>query len=426
MINNTINIKETLDKLFSLQKFGIKLGLENIIKFLEYLGNPQHNIVTIHIAGSNGKGSVASFIASVFTEADFNTGLYTSPHFVNFNERIRINGIEIDDEYISSFYLKHENYINEFKLTFFEVTTALAFQYFSDKKVDYAIIETGLGGRLDATNVLNPIAVVITSISLEHTNILGKDIESIASEKAAIIKKDCKVFTGILPSEAEKVIMDKCREMNCSLYRIEDYTVYKNNKLSFYSEEIEIKNIETPLKGIFQKYNAALAALTLSKISLFDNQYIIQGGINNVIKNSGLQGRYEVHKENPYIVFDSAHNTDGIKKFINSYFEESAKFKKKTVLFGAMNDKSVEEIIILLNDFFDEIVFTDIDYERCFRKEELLGIAKKLKIEAKLTNDAAEFLFNFYNKSSDESLVILGSMYILGELKRRILEKNQN
>lgn len=423
MTNNTISIKNTLDKLFSLHIFGVKLGLENIIKFLDHIGNPQNNLQTIHIAGSNGKGSVASFIASVFTEADYKTGLYTSPHFVKFNERIRINGIEIEDEYISSFYDKHELFINENKLTFFEVTTAMAFQYFYDQKVDYAIIEAGLGGRLDATNVLNPIAVVFTSISLEHTNILGKTIEEITKEKAEIIKKECKVFTGILPSNAELIIIDKCREMNCSLYRVEDYTVYKNQNLSFYSEEIEIKNIETPLKGIFQKYNAALAALTLSKISLFDNQYIIQKGIKNVIQNTGLQGRYEIHRKEPYIVFDSAHNPEGIKNFINSYLEEAGKYSKKTVLFGAMNDKAVEEMIIILNDFFDEIVFTDINYERCMKKEELIKISEKNNIKATVTENPNEFLNNFYNKSSDESLVILGSMYILGEIKRQILEK---
>ena len=201
-----MNIEKTLAKLYNLQIFGMKFGLENIRKFLQVLGNPQNNLKCFHIAGSNGKGSTASFIASILQTAGFKTGLYTSPHFVRFNERIRINGEEIDDEYIASFYDKHELFINENKLTFFEVTTALAFTYFSEKKVNYAVIETGLGGRLDATNVLKPLAVVLTSISLEHTQHLGNTIEKIATEKAAIIKPKTKVFLGILPGKADEII----------------------------------------------------------------------------------------------------------------------------------------------------------------------------------------------------------------------------
>ncbi|MDP3683322.1 MAG: Mur ligase family protein, partial [Ignavibacteria bacterium] len=200
-----MNIESTLEKLYALQMFGMKLGLQNIRKFLQLLGNPQNNLKCFHVAGSNGKGSTASFIASILQTAGFKTGLYTSPHFVKFNERIRINGIEIEDEFIASFYNDHEQFINENKLTFFEVTTALAFTYFSEKKVKYAVIETGLGGRLDATNVLKPLAVVLTSISLEHTQYLGNTIEEIATEKAAIIKPKSKVFLGLLPEKADEI-----------------------------------------------------------------------------------------------------------------------------------------------------------------------------------------------------------------------------
>ncbi len=168
-----MDIETSLKKLFSLHTFGIKLGLDNITGFLDHLDNPQRELKTIHIAGSNGKGSTASFIASILQEFGFEVGLYTSPHFVRFNERVVINGKQIEDEYISSFISDNENYIDEHELTFFEVTTAMAFQYFREMKTNYCVIETGLGGRLDATNVLNPLAVVITTISLEHTNVLG-------------------------------------------------------------------------------------------------------------------------------------------------------------------------------------------------------------------------------------------------------------
>ncbi|HSL89158.1 MAG TPA: hypothetical protein VK870_07645, partial [Ignavibacteriaceae bacterium] len=167
------DFQQTLDKLFALHTFGVKLGLDNIKSFMNYLGDPQLKLKTIHIAGSNGKGSTAAFISSILQECKYTVGLYTSPHFAKFNERITINRDQISDEYVVDFINKHQKFIDENQLTFFEVTTAMAFQYFFDSNVDFAVIETGLGGRLDATNVLNPLSCVITSISLEHTNVLG-------------------------------------------------------------------------------------------------------------------------------------------------------------------------------------------------------------------------------------------------------------
>lgn len=192
MPDNEIN--KALDRLYSLQKFGMKLGLDNITSLLEYLGNPQKNFKSFHVAGTNGKGSTTSFMASILMEAGYRTGLYTSPHFIRFNERVRVNGVEIPDQYIVEFISGINGFIVIHKPTFFEVTTALAFKYFSDEKVEYAAIETGLGGRLDATNVLAPLASVITSISLEHTEILGDTLEKIAFEKGGIIKRGGKVF----------------------------------------------------------------------------------------------------------------------------------------------------------------------------------------------------------------------------------------
>ena len=204
-----MDVETSLQKLFSLHTFGIKLGLENTINFLAHLGNPQKQLKTIHVAGSNGKGSTSSFIASILQETEYKTGLYTSPHFVKFNERIVINGRQIDDEYIAGFVSENEKYIDDNQLTFFEVTTAMAFKYFLEEETDICVIETGLGGRLDATNVLNSLAVVITTISLEHTNVLGNTLSEIATEKSAIIKNGVNVFTGKLKDEAFEVINQK-------------------------------------------------------------------------------------------------------------------------------------------------------------------------------------------------------------------------
>jgi dihydrofolate synthase / folylpolyglutamate synthase len=255
-----MDLETSLKKLFSLHTYGIKLGLDNTIGFLNYLGNPQKELKTIHIAGSNGKGSTASFISSILQEFGFRIGLYTSPHFVKFNERVVINGKQIDDEYISTFISKNENFIDDHQLTFFEVTTALAFQYFKDMKTDYCVIETGLGGRLDATNVLNPLAVVITTISLEHTNVLGDTIEQIAAEKAAIIKNDSKVFIGMLNINASEIVIKKCKETKCEYYLLKDFISDDASEVNIFPDNRFLR-LNPPLKGKHQRYNAALAAL---------------------------------------------------------------------------------------------------------------------------------------------------------------------
>ncbi len=319
-----MDLEESLQKLFSLHTFGIKLGLENTLLFLENIGNPQKSLKTIHVAGSNGKGSTASFIASILMEAGYKIGLYTSPHFVRFNERIVINNYQIEDEFVADFINRNEKFIDEHELTFFEVTTAMAFEYFKKNNTDYCVIETGLGGRLDATNVLNPVAVVITSISLEHTNVLGNEISQIASEKAAIIKKGAKVFTGKLRSDAEIVVKKRCLELNCELFRLDDYINERHNSVELYTDEIEIDDFTIPLKGQYQKYNAALAGLVISKTFSVDNSKLIRDGIKNVLLNTNLQGRYEYLRKEPDIILDSAHNTDGVKNFL-------IEFKKRKI-----------------------------------------------------------------------------------------------
>jgi dihydrofolate synthase/folylpolyglutamate synthase len=245
-----MDVDSSLKKLFSLHNFGIKLGLDNTINFLNHLGNPQKVLKTIHVAGSNGKGSTASFIASVLQEFEYKTGLYTSPHFINFNERVQINGVKIGDDYIADFVTEHENYINKNELTFFEVTTALAFKYFLECGTDYCVIETGLGGRLDATNVLKPLSEVITTISLEHTNVLGNTLKQIAFEKAAIIKPNSKVFTGYLEPEAVLVIEEICKQSNSDLFQLKNFFT-DGSSLKIESNEIHFQNIELPL---FSKY----------------------------------------------------------------------------------------------------------------------------------------------------------------------------
>ena len=416
-----MDLESSLKKLYSLHTFGIKLGLDNTIGFLNYLGKPQKELQTIHIAGSNGKGSTASFISSILQEFGYKVGLYTSPHFVKFNERIVINGKQIDDEYISVFISQNEKYIDEHQLTFFEVTTAMAFQYFRIMKPDCCVIETGLGGRLDATNVLNPLAVVITSISLEHTNVLGNSIEQIAFEKAAIIKNRAKVFTGMLVKEAGDIVKKKCKETQSQYFKLEDFISKDLNNIRLFSDDSALP-LNPPLRGDYQKKNAALAALTVSKTFHLENELNYLNAISNVCINTGLQGRYEYYHKNPTIIFDSAHNPEGIAAFLGEFTNESGNFKNRILLFGAMKDKAISEMLMSLSKHFDEIFLPKIEYERAAKPEELKILCEKMNINCKLLEKPADFINDFKLKRIGECLVVLGSMYLLGEIKQQLLD----
>jgi dihydrofolate synthase/folylpolyglutamate synthase len=412
-----MDIELALEKLFSLHTFGIKLGLDNITRFLEYLGNPQKELNAFHIAGSNGKGSTASFIASILMEFGFKVGLYTSPHFVKFNERIQINRFKIPDNYLVKFISDYDDYIEENKLTFFEVTTAVAFKYFFENKTDYAVIETGLGGRLDATNVLKPLAVLITSVSLEHTAILGNTIKDIAREKAGIIKNNSQVFTGRLPEEAESVICEICKETKSKWYKIEDYINIKRNNLELYTEEIEFDDWAMPLKGQYQMFNAALASLAVSKVLLKDDPMTISKGIKNVIKNTAIQGRFEYYFTKPDIIFDSAHNPEGLENFLSAFKSDMSKYSKRVLLFGVMKDKSINVMLSILSNFFDEIHITQVNIERSSKIEDLHNIAVDMNIEVISEPNPVEFVKKFKEQASNNCLVVLGSMYLVGEIK---------
>jgi dihydrofolate synthase/folylpolyglutamate synthase len=416
-----MEIDSALNKLFSLHQFNIKLGLDNITRFLKIIGNPQDKLKTFHIAGSNGKGSTAAFIASILQELKFDVGLYTSPHFVHFNERVKINSLEIPDDYISGFISAYEKEINDFQLTFFEVTTALAFQYFYDRQVDYAVIETGLGGRLDATNVLNPLGIIITSISKEHTQILGDTIEKIAFEKAGIIKKNSKVFTGILPDAAADVIKQKCEETGSELFLLNEYTLGKDKKLELYTEEVEIDDWKIPLKGYYQIYNAALAALAVTKTLDITKFHSVEHGLRNVIANTGIQGRYDYYKTGPDIIFDSAHNPESVSNFITEFSKDEKKYNRKALLFGVMRDKAVDEMLNLVKDHFDEIHICQAKYDRALPVEDLSEIAGRLNIKTIIERNPGDYLRNFEGREQKDCLVVMGSMYLIGDIKSELL-----
>lgn len=415
-----MDLEKSLEKLYSLHAFGVKLGLNNIKNLLNVLGKPHLHLRAFHIAGSNGKGSTAAFIASILQEMKYKVGLYTSPHFVRFNERIKINGKEIPDEKIALFMKDYDRNIDLFKVTFFEAATALAFQYFKEEKVDFAVIETGLGGKLDATNVLNPLSAVITSISLEHTDILGNTIEKIAEEKAGIIKPNTNVFIGKLSDAAENVIEKKCEDSGCELYKLEDYIIEKNSNVKLYTEELELDEWIMPLKGKYQKYNAALAALTVSKTLDYNNFRVIENGIKNVINNTGLKGRYEFINKKPDIILDSAHNPEGVVNFLSEFNLHKKNYTKCSLLFGVMRDKAVKEMLAILAKNFDGIFVTSIDNKRACKISELEEFANEIKVNVTKVENPGQFVSDFMNEDESKCLVVLGSMYLLGNIKSHI------
>ena len=406
-----------------MKQFSVKLGLDNIANFLNYLGNPQKSLKAFHIAGSNGKGSTASFVASILMEAGYKTGLYTSPHLVRYNERIRINGKMIPDDFLMNFIELHESYIRENEPTFFEITTAIAFEYFRQNNVDYAVIETGLGGRLDATNVLDPIAVIITSISNEHSRILGDSIEKIAAEKAGIIKSSAPVYLGKMTKSAEEVINLKCEEMEAKLFRFTDYfeSFVDFGLVDIGNETLHI--YDTPLAGMHQVRNAGLAVKAV--VGKFPNIKFsdIFEGIKNVIPNSGLQCRYEVYSEKPKIIFDAAHNIEGINSFIETFKKKYANYDRRILVTGMMNDKDIAGMLGKLKPFFTEFYFTAIPNERSETPENVRKTAASLDINGCILEKTSQFIERQKLDKGNSCTVVLGSIYLLGEIKKNLISE---
>ncbi len=415
-----MDIDQALEKIYSLKQFHVKLGLDNITHLLNHIGNPQKKIKTFHIAGSNGKGSTASFMASILKEYGYKTGLYTSPHFVKFNERIRINGKEIPDSVIIDFLEKNKNYIDKNKPTFFEITTALAFDFFAKEKVDYTIIETGLGGRLDATNTITPLASIITSISLEHSRILGDSLEKIAKEKAGIIKDKIPIFIGKLPKTAKDEIVKISKEKKSKVYVFDEFF-----KLHTKYIEVKLKKKNfifktTGLIGEHQLFNSALAVKVLSEILQLKNNKLFQTGLDNVVNNTGIQGRYEIFNKSPKVIFDSAHNPEGLKYFIKQFKKEKKLYKNTVLIFGAMNDKNTEEMFLSLKPFFNKVLITSTNYERAASIDDLFNAAKSSEMDCEKLRNPENYIEKFVTNGKDNCLVVLGSIYLLGEIKKKL------
>ena len=306
--------KDCTEYLFGLERAGIKYDLKNIRTILKFLGNPERRFKSIHIAGTNGKGSVASIINSVLIEAGFNTGLYTSPHIIDFRERILINGILIPKNYVMDFTNRLYELMEEIKPSFFEATTAMAFEYFAGQKVDYAVIETGLGGRLDSTNVLKPIISVITGISIDHTEYLGNTIESIAFEKAGIIKRNIPCVTGKMEDKAKRIVINICKIKNSKILdaekRVKAKIIYRDEDYMKIETGIIGKKIilKYPVTGNYQIRNVKTVLTALNEIGKIEkisfNEDILKSGFERVKSNSKIFGRFQKISNNQKVVID--------------------------------------------------------------------------------------------------------------------------
>ena len=356
--------QQTIDFLFTqlpmFQRQGAaayKSNLDNTIALCKMLGNPERKFPSIHIAGTNGKGSTANILASVFQEHGYKTGLYTSPHLVDFRERIRINGQMVSEDFVVDFVEIYKDHFSEIQPSFFEITFAMAIEYFAQQQVDIVIMETGMGGRLDSTNVVNSILSIITNIGLDHTAFLGNTIAEIAVEKAGIIKEGIPVIIGEHHQQTAKVFKEFAATNNAQLHYAGDIAelFYNDGMQKYFAlfDGVLMENIDFPLHADYQSYNlrTALSALWLMKKEWQLKEAMILLGIKNVIENTAFAGRWQIIDGEPNTILDTGHNVDGITFTMNQLKTE--KFEKLHFVIGMVDDKDIESILKLLPKFAD-------------------------------------------------------------------------
>ncbi len=397
-----MNYARILKYLYSLESPKIKLGLKNIQNLLNKIGNPENQLKCIHVAGTNGKGSVCAMIFYTLKEAGYKVGLYTSPHLKKFNERIRVNEHFITDKEIVDYFLKIKPFITN--QSFFEITTAMAFLYFKEKNVDFAVLEVGLGGRLDATNVVNPLISVITNIGLEHTDLLGKTIEKIAFEKAGIIKNNVPVIVGA-KGKALKVIKKIAKGKNAPLFLVKRLNYVKFNYLN----------------GNFQQKNKDIALTTINIFKKYTTIKINQNQIINGLKKTKWNGRQQFISKN--VLVDCAHNPSGfeiLKKELNM-IKHKKNIKNFIFIVGIQQDKNIPLILKTIKPLVSTIIFTKSKNEKAAEPEKLSHIFQKINsnklIKTKIIKNPKKAL-NYSKKIMNKQclVVVAGSVYLAGEI----------
>jgi dihydrofolate synthase/folylpolyglutamate synthase len=420
-----MNYQQALDYIHSLERFGSKPGLERIRALSSRLGNPQDKLTFVHIAGTNGKGSTAAFIASVAASAGYRTGLYTSPYIVRFNERIKLDGADISDGELAEYVTRVKEVIEEMvgggmeHPTEFEVITALAFLYYYEKGCDVVVLEVGLGGRFDATNIISTAAVsVVTKIEMDHMAILGNTLAKIAYEKAGIIKDHGNVVTYPQEKSALETIEAVCEERKAMLYYAnpEELTDVELKKGLLGFTHPRMGRIETPIVGVHQVYNAAVALKAIEVLN--QTGFSIQPEqVRQGFKNTSWPGRFELLKTNPDFYIDGGHNPDGIRSFVNT-FNKIYPGRKAIIIFGVMKDKEYETMVAELSGIASRFIAVTPDTPRALSAENLANVMAKYCHHVETSDTIREAVEKSMKlASTDDIIASLGSLYYIGQVR---------
>ena len=376
-----------------------KKDLTNILALSKELGFPEQKFKSIHVAGTNGKGSTSHMLASILQEAGYKVGLYTSPHLKNFTERIRINGVEISEEKVTEFINGNKDFLEQQKMSFFEMTVGLAFDYFASEKVDIAIIEVGLGGRLDSTNCITPEVAVITNIGLDHTQFLGETLPEIAFEKAGIIKKNIPVVIGEEQAAVKSVFIAKAAKESAPIYFASDAS---ESYLSDLLGDYQIQNSKTAVAAI-----KILKGYQVSKEN-------IKNGLLNVVKNTNLKGRWQVLQEHPKVICDTAHNKEGLAIVLKQLKKQP--FKKLHIVLGVVADKKLETILPLFPSSAD-YYFCKPAISRGLSEAVLEANAKKFDLVGKKYSSVKLALKSaLLNANQEDIIYVGGSTFVVAEI----------
>ena len=428
-----MNYQETLQYLYSQLPMFSRIGpaaykkdIHNTVELCNAIGNPQNKFKSIHVAGTNGKGSTSHMLAAALQQQGYKTGLYTSPHLKDFGERIRINGAMIDPEFVIQFTEKTKTICKTIQPSFFELTVAMAFEYFADQKVDIAVIETGLGGRLDSTNIINPVLSVITNIGLDHTQLLGNTLEAIATEKAGIIKDSTPVVIGEVLRETKNIFEEKANSTNSSILFAEDHyeisaKEHRNNQMVcnvFNKKTQETKELITDLNGLYQTKNLKTFLTSidvLNKIGFAIEEENLISAVTNIKKLTGLRGRWDIISNDPTIILDVAHNKDGIQNLLNQLNSNYPNSKFHFVL-GFVNDKDINSILDLL-PVEAAYYFTNAHIERALSHEKLKLLSIEKNINGDSFDDINQAIISAKNNAQKNDVIIAcGSFFTLAEI----------
>ena len=410
--------------MYGLRRFGIILGLSTIKNIVKGLKDPQDDFRSIHVAGTNGKGSIASALASILYLSGYKVGLYTSPHLVRFNERIHINNQPISDEdVVAAYEAVKKVHLGKREPTFFEFATAMAFYEFGRQKVDWAVFETGMGGRLDATNIIQPAVSIISNISLEHQMYLGNTIARITGEKGGIIKKNTPVVTGVRQKKAMAVLKEIADSKSAPLYRLGNafrVRKSKNNTFSYFGIDNVWRNMHTGLPGSYQVDNAALVLAACEVLNKDKTAQITINTIKDGFAQNKWPGRLETVSNSPFILLDGAHNLCAAKALAQFLAKDFAD-RKITLIVGILDDKPYSAMLRYLLPVCHKAIITSAKSERAIAPEKLYSIAKEILPDIRIIPDVGEAVKHAVTTTSkDDVICIAGSLYVVGEAKEAL------